>query len=769
MGDEGSGFKAKERMREIISKIKAVSPVQVTAVRLLCLGLFLSALIIAGVQPGQGDAATRETLYILFQFCLVAMGVILLGRFIWQLLKELGATGREVLIISEVVLLCLLAGLLFLFFYYRAEQDVKVYDSTIYWIRTMGTRQIMAQSIPEYLKFLQATLSTEYNYLIAFPMALVSRVFGLSFTGYCQTIFVVYFIPTTILLSLLALRLVRLRQGDLSLLPSFSFVFILLTFSSVLLWPLVLGYADIAGVFVIALILNYAFDWDALSFSWRRNLILTALSLWLLLSRRWYAYYIVGFYGTVGVVSFIKMVLHREFSFKKFGILVANMAMIAVLAVAVIYALNPEIFVLFLGNDYSEAYNAFKANGPLLSFWYTLLHTGLLFCVVTILGLIQFIQHRKTRWAVLGIVLPSFVAVGLFLMVQDLGPHHEYLLTPTILTLCAATLVSWAGAAAKGDKPLVYGGLVVVLVCSFLFSYVPVFKTAGDFTAPLTSGVQNYPKQMKNYQAYHEIYDDLLAKTQDKPASVYIVGEGEDLNPEVFRRVKLPEVEDAAVFAMVNCTADLRDGFPSQVFAADYVMIVDPFSTDFVQIQQVGYQVYDMFLHDPAMAAYYTLDETYALEGHEALLYRKTKPLDKAGVDILKERLRAYYPDTPFVYEPAYFLALMEYDVQMTEYNFWDQALTFTKGADGPVAFRLNDTASFTALSFDVDTSVSGLTVVVENASGEIYRAPVETGRHNIWIDVAGSEALTVSFEDADTGNPVSGNFTVYFTPDSLT
>lgn len=735
----------------------------------LCLALLLGAALVAAAQAVVASPGLRPALAVVFQGLVLGAAALLCGKLAWGYLRELGYDRRACWAIAGILLLFCCAGLVFLWWYFSSERDIKIYDFSVYWISTLEIRQGMADSIWRYLLLFRETMSHEYTHLLAFPLSLAIQLFGDSFTGYCQSIFVMYYLPACFFLAVLALRLARKAQGRRPGVFAFLAVFSLCALCPVFLWALLMGYTDVGGVLFLALILNYSLDWDGVSFSWRRNLALAGLSVLLLLSRRWYAFYIVGFYAALGTVSFLRMLVERSFTGRRFGLLAANLAAIAGISAAAVAVINPRIFISFLGTNYAEAYSAFKMLGPWTSLWYYMQYVGLAFFLAFVFGLAWFLRNRQTSLLSLRLAGAGVIAAALFLLVQDPGPQHEYLLTPTLLIFLAAFAAFWVGEVGAPARPFVAVGLLSIFAANFAFAYVPAFRGVGDAITPIPTVIRNYPKQLENYDAYRGIYNDLLAKTGGKAASVYIVGEGDVFNPEYFRRINLPDQTDAAAFATISNTVDLRDGFPSQMFPAQYVMFADPFSTLFSTPQQVGYQIYDMLLHDPVMEGYYALDGTYSLASHEAKLYRKIRPMDRAGVDVLKERLRSRYPDNPFVYEPEYFVALMEYDRHMIFYDFWNKALRFYTERGEDMGFHLNDTKTFSSMSFEVESHIPGLEVIIESQDTEIYRARIpDFTRTGITQDIAGSESMTVTLRCLDDSSASSGVVYIYFNAESL-
>lgn len=735
----------------------------------ICLPLLIAAVIVAFVQPKMANPAVRHALSIIFQGSIVGIFILLGGQLAWNCLKEFGYKRREIFTIAVIYMLFCTAGFFFIKYYFNFENDIKIYDSSAYWIFTLESQRISADSIVRYLLLFRNAAANEYTYFLAFPLSLGLNFFGDSFAGYCQSIFFIYYLPACLFISIISMRLVHKIHQRAPGVPAFLIGFSLAVLSPVFFRPLLLGYADVGGVLLMAVIVNYTLDWDGLSFSWRKNIILAGLSVLLLLSRRWYAFYIVGFYAALGLVAFIQLLARRAFSGKNFSLIAANLALVAAISALAIFLFNPHIFTAFLGKNYTEAYSAFKMTGPWASVWYYMQHIGLAFFIAFICGAAWFLRAKDTGLISIRLLGAGLIAAALFLNVQDPGPHHQYLMTPTVLIFLAAFAAYWVEAAVAAARPVIFLGALPILAANFAFAFIPAFQDAAETLRPIPAAIQNYPKRLDNYEVYRQIYADLQEKSRGRAASVYIVGEGEVFNPEYFRRINLPVQEDAAGFAMTNSTVDLRDGFPSQMFPAEYVMFVAPFSTLFPTVQQVSYQIYDMLLHDQLMAQYYELDKTYPLGGHEARLYRKIRPVDRACVDVLQERLRSHYPDRPFVYEPVYFLALMEYDRHMTYYDFWNKALLFYTENGEAVQFHLSDVKTFSKLSFEVESHIPGLELIISDQDQEIFRFSIpDNSRTAVSRDISNSDSLTVRFECPAPVPDSSGLIQLYFNADSL-
>ena len=162
--------------------------------------------------------------------------------------------------------------------------------------------------------------------------------------------------------------------------------------------------------------------------------------------------------------------------------------------------------------------------------------------------------------------------------------------------------------------------MLILFLVNFSFGFGRALERPAWACQPVTAARRAYPVENPYYNAVRQVVGDLGRKIQGTSGLVYVVGDDEGLSPELLKRSFLPEEVDAAPFVMVNNIVDLRDGFPSQLFLADYVLLSDPFKTSFPAAQQVSYQVYEMLRDDPGLEHCYQLDAAYEAVDRKYLL-----------------------------------------------------------------------------------------------------------------------------------------------------
>lgn len=662
-------------------------------------------------------------------------------------MRSLGYGPKEYKAIGISLLIIVTVGVLFFFLFFNYERDIKVYDNSTYWIRVLESRELGAESLTSLLGNTINSLHTDYTYVAAVPLVPLSYIFGIEYAGYTFSIFLLYCVPACFLLALYAMRLIHKVRGKAPSVVSFILCLVFGAIFPSMLWPILNGYLDVCGVLIIALMLNVTLNFNGSTFSWKHILTLSALSMLLIFMRRWYAYYLVGFFIAMGVDVFLSMWRKRAFSGIALRNFIFTILLVSGISSIVILILNRSVFAAFLTVDYLSAYVMAKTMTWWENLWQMVQNWGLLWLFVAFFGAGILVKDKQTRLYGIRLIVASVVAFALFSMVQNLDMHHFYLVTPAILIFsyifCDATVRFMQ--TQKG--PVFFVSLAAVGIINFSVAFMPVFQGLYTTLLPFTTTVQQYPKVFAYYDTTKEIIAKLHEEIEDDASLVYVVGSTENLSSELLKRAELPAVIDSAPFAVYTHISDTRDGFPSHLFLADYVLVNDPFVASYENVQQVNYQVYDMLLNDPAVSEYYELQQSFKEGKQSVLLFKRILPIDKVLVDNLKTRMEGYYPNLPSAYEPAYILSLFAYDrADKVTYNYWEKSFTYKHDGSRPIEMGWVDTSTFSALQFQLQTKNTPMELVIENQDGEVTR--VELGI-DAWEDfdlaIADSEFINIT------------------------
>lgn len=702
--------------------------------------------LICFAQPHIPIRLVRVFLASLFQLLLLGLFAAAILSPLRGWLRELDLAGRDRRRLWRFGAVFCVGMFLFFLLYYRGERDIKVYETALYWGKTIDGRELIARSIPDYILSLRDSLGQDYSDFAVFPLILLTRIFGIQYSGYALSICFAYFLPACFLLTTYALRLAApLRAGKAGAV-SFILCGCICALSADFLWPVLRGHPDAAGVLLMAVMLNITLTWNGADISWRRNIALAALGLALLLTRSWYLHYIVAFLLSFAVCALLQMATNRTWSTKGAGELAVNILSIACLSGLMALVANPDILRLPFSN--SGAYHSGNLLGNLRDL---AANSGVFVVVFGCAGLFLLCRNEKNRWTGLHLAATAAAATVWFCSAQDMGNQHRYLILPAMLVFTCVLADFAVQYAYKTTRPLLAVAIGAVCGFNFLFAHIPALAGYAQMTKPFTTALNSAPLRNQNVQVLRDLTSDLAAKG----TAAYVVGGHQSLSPELLKRSRMPDKTDAVPFVLVNNLVDQRDGFPSQLFLAEYVVLSDPFHPSFETRQQVSYQVYDMLLHDPQLEEYYELDEVYGEVGENVLVFRKTKAADAALVNNLKGRLQAHYPDTPPVFEPDYFLALFQADAATHyEYNhYWNRNILLKKELGSPVEARWNTSGEFATFAFSLSCWEPGLELRLENQEGEFCRQPIPPGEEVPYrFDISGSEFVRMTIDMAEQG-----------------
>lgn len=712
--------------------------------------------LICILQPFIPIKLIRSMLAFLFQFMLLAPLLFVMYQQVHEWMKEFRFSRAEKKRLKTFGLATFILGLLFFILYCRAENDIKVYETATYWTKIIDERAQLSASIPRYLLSLRESLGQEYNDLAAFPLIFLSYFLGTSFTGYLLTIFFAYYAPACLLLTIFALRLTRPIRGKAN--PSataFIICFYMFLLSADMLVPVLRGYMDVAGVVAVGMLLNLTLRWDGRDFDLKHCGALAAATATMLLVRRWYLFYVIFFYISYGGYFLIRMAREKRDegaesvssdSLKQFG---KNLGVILGFCCGAFLLLNPRIFGVLV-QGYSLAYSAYNDMNVLQNLWDIVKNNSIFITASGCVGFWMLLRNAKTRLMGVRLAVTALGATLAFCSIQNMYNQQRYMIIPTIVIFVCALVDFGVQYAYRTVKPLLAAGLCCICAINFLFAHVPMLKGHAAMARPFTTAMWGYPQENINAPVIRMVADDLIAAIGEDSTKVYVVGANEALSPELLRRSDLPNKSDATPFVVENSIVDLRDGFPHQLFLAEYVVVNDPYHASFEERQQVNYQVYDLLLNDPMSKEYYELQSTYRQNRENLLLFKRIKLADAKLVDNLRDRLEALYPDNPFIYQPDYFVALFEADPG-TPYEYmlyWDKNIQMQKSYEKSLSAQWNTKGDFTVLEFTLSVWEDGMEVTVENQDGVIYRSPMEVAEnvpHS--IDITGSEFVRMHID----------------------
>ena len=313
----------------------------------------------------------------------------------------------DLYLVCGVVLLTLIFALV----YVLRSKVVYFWDNSTYWdIGRMLAEKPLNFAI---LKDVYISIGTsDYNYFLAFPVALWMKIFGITRISYILAIIVMYVVPTEILVFLMCKKISKAHR--------FAYVITVLIIPA-LTYLAVIGFIDVAGVF-LGLLCYYLYFTDVLSnHKWLKSVFIGILLVLVMISRRYFAFFAVSF---LTVIAIDAILFKRD---------IKPLIVTVVTTAAVLLMCFYPFFTNILLKDYGTLYSSYKysfgTDIKLITRYF-----GLIFLLFLIVAVIYSAVKNKSINAVLAL-LQSVVCAVMFISTQTHGQQHLLLYIPSFIYL----------------------------------------------------------------------------------------------------------------------------------------------------------------------------------------------------------------------------------------------------------------------------------------------------------------------------------------------
>ena len=553
-------------------------------------------------------------------------------------LLVLRVAGVKFDLFHKAVILGLWAAALVYFFWALGRRSfVYIWDYFNYISKQYSAEAAFLQGPAVGFRYIFGSFAEDYTNFITlfldFPFCLSERT-GDSF-AFCQV-----FSVLPMLLVLLAGLTIKVGQ---MLRVKNRFWYFLIGFSWCITFPFLrmsamLGQPDWFGLIfafmLVLLTLDYRFD----RIEPARYLLIFAATAGVILTRRWYLYFVVGYcfaYVLLLLVSGVRLAkdgqqsraVHRILRLAGFGLCAAG---------AMVLLLLPMVRKI-LGFDYAGRYSYYNFGGIALELAAQALRIGLLNFILIGLGLWFAAKRRLPALPCLA-GAELLTSLLLFIRVQNSGSHQMLLFLPGWLLL----FLTGAAALAEGiqkhrNLKLFYWVFTLVFAVSVRCSPLTVVALPGFV-------VDHFPlKSVSEFVRLDKLIYDRKDLPQIKAIANWIdthCAEGEisymiphDMLycPDHFKNCLLPAmpINDKLAFGF---SVPGTHNFPMQFFEAKYVITADPFPQTFVGNGELSHRWNEMFL--AVRDEYFAQEATFAMgNGTTFTIWRRTAAPTRAEVE----------------------------------------------------------------------------------------------------------------------------------------
>lgn len=402
------------------------------------------------------------------------------------------------------------------------------------------------------------------------------------------------------------------------------------------LWPATHGMPDAFGLTFAAVIALLCADYRFETLPWPRLLAIFAATFALILTRRWYMFWILAFY-----VVYVLAVLVGAVRRKTLGSTLKHMLLFGVpSAVIIVGALLPT-FKTILTTDYADIYGAYYGGGFGNNCLGQLRTQGLIWLVLCAAGLVWLLYCRSTRAQAIVAAAASLGAMVLFTRTQSLGDHQSLILAPFYLLmlfgLCAKLTQQKA-------KPWLRNAAAGVLAVFLVVNFGNALRLPGKNVQTLALSSESLDLTRRTDLAQMRAVTDFVLEHCTEDQTVYINMDSNGYSGTTFAYSD-PAHPQLQTMILWESSVPSTHGFPTGIWTSEYVMVTDRVDEGGI----VGPINAALRTQSPA-AVHYEYVTEFPLDGITLYCYRRTARPDAEEADYFKQVFAEYDARWPEIF-----------------------------------------------------------------------------------------------------------------------
>ena len=402
------------------------------------------------------------------------------------------------------------------------------------------------------------------------------------------------------------------------------------------LWPATHGMPDAFGLTFAAVIALLCADYRFETLPWPRLLAIFAATFALILTRRWYMFWILAFYA-VYVLAVLVGAVRR----KTLGSTLKHMLLFGVpSAVIIVGALLPT-FKTILTTDYADIYGAYYGGGFGNNCLGQLRTQGLIWLVLCAAGLVWLLYCRSTRAQAIVAAAASLGAMVLFTRTQSLGDHQSLILAPFYLLmlfgLCAKLTQQKA-------KPWLRNAAAGVLAVFLVVNFGNALRLPGKSVQTLALSSESLDLTRRTDLAQMRAVTDFVLEHCTEDQTVYFNMDSNGYSGTTFAYSD-PAHPQLQTMILWESSVPSTHGFPTGIWTSEYVMVTDRVDEGGI----VGPINAALRTQSPA-AVHYEYVTEFPLDGITLYCYRRTARPNAEEADYFKQVFAEYDARWPEIF-----------------------------------------------------------------------------------------------------------------------
>ena len=402
------------------------------------------------------------------------------------------------------------------------------------------------------------------------------------------------------------------------------------------LWPATHGMPDAFGLTFAAVILLLTVDYRFDKLEVARLVCLFAATFALVLTRRWYMFWILAYY-LVYTVAVLLGAARR----KAFGRVLGNLLKFGIPAVVCVVVPLLPTFVTALTTDYADIYGAFYGGGFVPNLIAQFERQGALFCLLCLAGLVLMLRRRDARGPACVTLASALLAMVLFTRTQSLGDHQSLILAPLYLGTAFCALAALCALRRAAAFRVGAAGAAVF----FCLNFANALRIPGASVGTILLSDESLDLTRRADLDQMRSVTDFVLEHCTTEDTVYINIDSGGYSGSTFAYSDPAHVELQSIILWENSVPSTH-GFPTGIWTSKYVMVTDEFETGTL----VG-DINRALRTDTPAASHYTYVTEFPLDnGLTLYCYERTSAPDEAEAEYFKQLFADYDARWPELY-----------------------------------------------------------------------------------------------------------------------
>ena len=521
-------------------------------------------------------------------------------------------------------------SIIFIFAMVSQQQTIYIWDSLETWEPMTFCEEITFDNPLQALKNLRSSINhADYNNFLPMLMVLPAHIFGKSFLCYTLYVWIMFGLPAIFLISAWLATYTKIFSCS-----TFMIIFML---SPIIFVPIFIGYANISILLPVSIIFMMLMNLNKSELQRKPLILIGVLSFFAVFQARTAAYMIVACF--IGYTFFIIISSNnlREDIFmlcKKY----------LYIGISALLIMSPLFFTFIkhaVTYDIGSAYSGYALGQDFFGrIFYHISGLGEIIYIIFAVGIIFGLLNKKFRALTAWIFLWTAVAVILFCKVQVMGWQHYY-----IMILPFMIMIAIITAQIFSYKKFVGIAIIFILIFNFTQTFLLPNKFSELFNSGYQIPIRNDIPDMKNFVS------DLNNLPSDK--KIFLLASSGEYNSTSLKKIYVPEKHDALPNLLNTVDVDLRDGFSTEFFDADFIVIFDPIQTHLLpESQTVVVKPAEIILNPSPIAEHFKLIREYKFTpgvGNypevTAKVFEKISAFEKSDIDFVENIFTELYPD----------------------------------------------------------------------------------------------------------------------------